>query len=1024
MTPFRSPHSVRTLAVLFGAATTALVSSVSGQAPVGLDIQDTQQGLRLFNEGNFEEAAKLFEGVPQKYPTSPMIPEATFRLGYCLFMLGDYDRAVSTVRKASEVRNSPPELLEMVYSLVPKILNAKASKLQLNDPGRKEAFLATIKEFDAFIEKYPSSEEVEAANYGKSRAYYGIEMYDEAIAALRTNLQKFPQSQSALDTKFMMAVALGTKGTVGTAKANAADPELAKSFDEASKYLGEIILQRGDMALANSARFQLAEMQASRGLLETGDRKTQLLNLALSAYRAVLPKETVVKIQRERIALIQGVLARGGMPPDRFKSTQRFLEREREKAQNLEDQADQSLTCRLKSAQLFVALSKWDACRVILRHIEPQVEDPEQKKQVAYYMALTYAAQHIVDKAVPAYDKFMAEYKGDPIAENLPIVLGAAFTALNHPEKAAKYFREQSDLYPKSTLTGSATLNEALSLIPLERYDDALAVLKKFVSGNPPADQARAALLGIATIHQKTNKNQDALKTYTEVRDKFSGSVEGGQAAFWVSQLALLGGDPKGSQAAAELFLKTYPGNPLESAALLVLGQAQVANGDPAGASKSFQTVAEKFPKSDQAPPSYFQRAGILQREGKLEEVKGLMQQFIQNYPDSPQLYTAYDYVAQIQVSERNLAGAIATYAEYLEKRPKEEDGSKALVRSGEHAKKLADEMGVYLSLNESQREDWRRYIDRAVSDSEKVIIEFPESAEVSRALQTLLGCQKIVQRVKLKTEQDVDTYFQEFAKQFASNPPTRSKILFAYAGLLSEKNEPKSFEVMKSAYQAKLLYAPADLDLYGGLLLKRKAWDEARKVFEKLAKDYPLPPKVQPAKASRMIADAQSIATYGIGKVLQGQGKKVEAAKQFEELKTNYPFSSKLLEAEYGIAENEVESQNYDEALKRLGTVAKSTTAATNLRARAMLLIGDISHKRGDLDSAINNYIKVGALFPAETELAPEGLWRGAQLIEKKMNGAISIPQTPAATPAATATTGKPADPKAPAKAAPAAKK
>ena len=107
------------------------------------------------------------------------------------------------------------------------------------------------------------------------------------------------------------------------------------------------------MALANSARFQLAEMQASRGLLENGDRKAQLLNLALSAYRAVLPKETVVKIQKDRIALIQGVLARGGMPPDRFKSTQRFLERDREKAQNLEDQPDQTLTCRLKSAQLF-----------------------------------------------------------------------------------------------------------------------------------------------------------------------------------------------------------------------------------------------------------------------------------------------------------------------------------------------------------------------------------------------------------------------------------------------------------------------------------------------------------------------------------------------------------------------------------------------------------------------------------------------------------------------------------------------
>ncbi|MDB6153868.1 MAG: repeat-containing protein, partial [Chthoniobacteraceae bacterium] len=60
---------------------------------------------------------------------------------------------------------------------------------------------------------------------------------------------------------------------------------------------------------------------------------------------------------------------------------------------------------------------------------------------------------------------------------------------------------------------------------------------------------------------------------------------------------------------------------------------------------------------------------------------------------------------------------------------------------------------------------------------------------------------------------------------------------------------------------------------------------------------------------------------------------------------------------------------------------------ASTNLRARAMLLVGEISEAKGQPDGAINNYIKLGTLFPAESELAPEGLWRGAQLLEKKIN-------------------------------------
>jgi TolA-binding protein len=990
-------------AIVFAIGTPALVAPARAQAPVGLDMQDTQQGLKLLGEGKYEEASKLFEGVPQKYPTSPLIPEATFRLGYSLYMLGDHDRGVDALRKVLELKNVPPELSELSYSFIPQVLAAKAAKLQANDTGRKEAFLAAIKEFDAFIAKYPASEEVESANYGKARAYYSVEMFEEAIQALRTNVQKFPQSQSALDTKFMLAVALGTKGTIGIAKGNAADPELAKAFDDGGRLLGEIILQRGDMALSNNAQFQLAEMQAARGMYETGDRKKQLLQYALDAYRAVLPKETVIKLQKDRVAAIQAVITKGGMAPDQFKRLQRFLEKEREKSVALEEQADQTLACRLKAAQIFVALEQFDASRVVLRFIEPQVEDPEQKKQVAYYLALTYAAQQLTDKAVPAYEKFMAEYKGDPIAENLPMILGAAFTAQNQPEKAAKYFREQAQIYPKSKLSSDAALNEALSLIPLERYADALAVLKKYLASNPPAEQARAASLGVATIYQKTNKPEEALKTYTEVREKFPGTTEGGQAAFWVSQLALVKNDAPGALVAAQLFLKNYPTSELQPSGLLVLGQAQSATGDKAGALQTFREIGDKHPKSEAAPVSYFQQAAILQQESQLPQVKEVMKKFIASYPDSDRLFAAYDYVAQIQVAERAMADAVATYSEYLEKRPKEADAAKALVKASEHSKKLADDLGVYLSLNEAQREQWNKYMTNSVSFSEKVVENFPDAPEVSRALQTLLACQKFMQRVKLKSEQDVDAYFQGFAQKFEKLPATRSKVLFAYAGLLSEKNEPKSFEVMKSAYDAKLLYAPADLDLYGGLLLKRKAWADAQKVFEKLAKDYPLPPNTPPAKAPRTIGDAQSTAVYGLAKVLQGQDKKAEAAKKFEELKANYPYSSKLLEAEFGIAENEVQSNNLEEAVKRLALVAKSTTAATNLRARAMLLIGDISLQQGDLDSAINNYIKVGTLFPAESELAPEALWRGAQQIERKMNGAVSVSKssTPAPAPA-----------------------
>jgi hypothetical protein len=51
------------------------------------------------------------------------------------------------------------------------------------------------------------------------------------------------------------------------------------------------------------------------------------------------------------------------------------------------------------------------------------------------------------------------------------------------------------------------------------------------------------------------------------------------------------------------------------------------------------------------------------------------------------------------------------------------------------------------------------------------------------------------------------------------------------------------------------------------------------------------------------------------------------------------------------------------------------------------MMLLGRISQAQGNIDAAINNYVKIGSFFKAETELAAEGLWLGGQLLEQKAN-------------------------------------
>ncbi len=967
----------------------ALLPSGALAAPeVGLDVQDCINALQLISEGKYPEAIKLYEGIPQKYPTSGMIPESKFRLGYIYFVTGDYDKARSQFGLTIATKGVTPDIVELCYSFIPQVQAAKASKLQPDDPGRKAAFLGIVKEFDNFIQKYPQSEEVESANYGKARALFSIGEYEDSAKSLKVNLVKFPASPSLLDTEFMLALTLGTQANNMMQKAAGKPSSMATAlYEESSRYFVDIIGKRTDLALGNEAQFQLGEMLSIRANFENDtEAKEAFGKRALSAYKAVLTKDMVIKVQQDRIAYVKQQLAKPN-DPLQFRRLQRFLEKEQEKSLTIKNRPDQTVTSKLKCAQIYLTMQRFNECRVLLRYIEPIVTDPDQKKQVAYFMTVTYAGQENTEKGVEFYDKFMSAYKGDPIGENLPILLASAFTAQNKPEKAQKYFDEQRQLYPKSTLTGDSVMRQALSLIPLERYDEALEILKKFLAGSPPKQQSASAELGIATIYQKTEKLNEALKAFTGIRDKYKDSQEAEQAGYWVGQIAYAKGDYKTAISESKTFLNRNPKSDLVPAALFIQGQAQAALGQKVEALASFRELSTTYPKSEAAPAAYFQRAALHQKDKELDEVKAAMKEFVEAYPDSDRVFSSYDYIAQVQASQKAPMDAIATYEDFIAKRPTHADASKALVKISSIWKKYAEDLGTLPSLKEDQKVEWHKGIDGCLASAEKVLEKYPESAEVSLALQNLLGCQKLLMRYKQITEKQLDDYFQGFARKFEGKAVTKNKVLFTLAGYAGEKDPAKAFGIMKTAYDEKLVYAPVDLDVYGNSLLKAKQVEAAQKVFEKLANDYPLPPNTAPEKAPRLIADAQSFALYGAARVLQAQGKKAESAAKFELLKTTYPFSSKLLEAEFGIAEGEVLEKKYEEALKRLQKVAGSSLATPNLRARSMMLVGEIAEQRKDFDTAINQFVKVGTLFPGETELAPEGLLRGAQLLEKKIN-------------------------------------
>jgi len=945
------------------------------------------RALDLLNQGKLQDAEQAYSEILSHYPTSSVMPEAQYRLGYIQYAEGNYPEAIATLRR---IKSPPatPQIKAAADELIPQVFAAQAAKLSPDDPARKQGFEDAIKHFDEIIKKDPNGPEAEAAMYGRAAASFQLQDNYAAARTLKEVIRKFPNSESILDSEDLLAVVLIADANAIVAKHG--DLQAAQlKFGDAIKYLADVIERHTDIALANTAQFQVGEVLFNRAAAEQGDARSTDLANAMLAYRAVQPKDVTVAAQQARLDLLAQRARQAAISRDEraIQAVQRALDRENAKMEALKSAPDQTMNAELRIASIYYMQQKYDEARVLLDYLQPFATDDDQKKEIAYYLVLSYASQGISDKAEAAYNQFLNDYRGaDQMAESLPLAMGESFlTGKNKdPKKAISYFQQEITMYPNSPLVNDALEQEANALIGAEQYDDALANYQKYLDTNPPAEQAAGAAQGIAEIYQKTNKIPQAIQEFQMVADKYPTTAAAEQCAFYAAGLEI-SVDPKTALSKLQAFVKTYPSGNFTAQAMMMMGELQASAGDTPGALESYREVGEKFPQSEYGPQSYFQQAAVYGKDGKLDDMIRVLRDYLKAYPDDKYIYNAYDTIGQAQASAGKIQDAIATYTEMAEQHPDNPMASTALYKPAELWRKQAEAMGEYAGLNDDKKKEWSTDISNSIAAGENLLEKFPSSDAVGVALKTLLADQDLLVAAKLKKPEDIQDYFNRLAGRYSTNASAKSRIMFTLATETYKTDPVRALTQMADAYEPSLVYAPEDLDLYGQALLEQGKPDEAYKVYAKIAKDYPIPEGAQPAQATPAIQQAQALALFGMGTALGDEGKTDDAGNLFAQLKANYPWSPKVVEANFGIAKALVKQKKYDDASKLLARIVANRNAPASLRAHAFLLVGDIQAAKGNVDAAIDSYLKTAAFYGGVADAAAEGLWKGAQMLEEQ---------------------------------------
>lgn len=946
----------------------------------------------IYLGGNYPAAVEAFEKVLADYPTSPVVPNAQVQLAFAYYLTGENRKSLDMLKK---FRDGPPagaELAELAALLEPQALAGLAAGLKPEDAARKTSYTEAVKKYGEFIQKYPQSAELESAYYGSALASFQLGDYAAAKTALETNIKRFPNSPGIDESRNLLALILATEGSRMLAEEGADQKAAFALYGESAKILRDIITRKSDLALVNTAQFQLGEILLNEAAFAPADRKPELLAGARDAFRGVLPKQRILELQQKKIDEIPALRAaalRARNDAERSRIDRR-AERDRRKLAELQSRPDQTVTALQKVGESYFQQGSYDESRVVLAHAAPLLTDADDKKRNLYYTTMTYALQNAAEPATARYEAFQREHKGDPIAANLPVAMGNLFLthpnpATRDPEKAATYFKEAAELYPKSPLLGLAVVNQATARAQQGDIEGALKTYRDFLATNPPPEIAAVAQIGIGNVLKEQGKWDDAITAFREVVEKFPQTPQVEEAEFWIAVGTHQKGDSRNAIPLLDAFVKKYPDTALTPSALYAGGAARIALQQTDDGVKIFAELAEKFPQSQPAPFTYFDRARLAGAAQKADEVIRLMKEFAEKYPDDDKVFFAFDSIGQTETNRGNIEAAVAAYGQFVEKYPDSPKAPDALLKVADLHRAAAERLGRFGALGPEEQEKWKSEMAASLAAGEKMTASYADSPSLALGLRSLLAAKQLELDAGLTDQAGVEQYFADLAAKSPEN--ARGKILFTRAVFINLKEPARAYTEMGKIYDPAVVYAPADLDIYGLALLADGKSDDAKAVFEKIAADYPIPDNTPPQKALPSIQEAQAVSLFGLGRVAQEKGDTAGAGELFAKLKELYPWSPKVLEANYGIAASLREQGKTDEAVALLTQIIRAPNASSQLRADSMLLGGFIQKDKGQREAAIDYFIKISAFYDGVPEAASTGLWEGAQLLELQVN-------------------------------------
>jgi tetratricopeptide (TPR) repeat protein len=661
------------------------------------------------------------------------------------------------------------------------------------------------------------------------------------------------------------------------------------------------------------------------------------------------------------------------------------------------------------------------------------------------------SAHKCAEKSLETYEAFRAAFKGNDAGENLPLLVANVLLDDGKAEKAEEIINQGMTDYKDWPYAADALRIQCGIALKKGDYAKALELVEKVLS-SPLKEDVEAEMTSIkGNILREKGKEEGnavdidkALLTFVNVREKFAKYPCAEDAWFAIGQIHSER-EPAKAKPELEGFIAKFADGGGKSSNtdknvplaqyLLAKVLRDLGEKDPKSkeaAILAYRKILEKWPESEVGPNVLFKIFEIYNEKPDYQMCLKLMEEFVAKYPSDENVYFAYSNMAELLFTgslntkttpegKTVSAGAagikdlekgtskLNSYVDYelAQEKMKVKRGDSALLKIADKWLEELRKMPSFMVLSPEQKLAWQKCVDNVITAIERQLKTYPKGTRLGEGLERLVKLQSLRLKAQQADAAQVETYFKDLAAKYGTDPLLKAKIQAKLAEFLFEVDPKRGFSVVGDAFQTvpNLIkenevvlptFSPLDYDRYLTGLYEAKRHDEVVKVLKRLADEYPMEGGTAPVNVT---GEAQAVILYWEGKEMQEKGNNAGAGEKFSKLAKDYPKSAKKMEADYGVILGDLErgtmkeEAQLREALQRLAEIVKvSNTKTFDLQAKALFLMGRVYEELKDYDGAVGAYLKIADRFESVQKIAGDGLWKGAQILEKQAKGEIKV--------------------------------